>query len=110
MWLVAAGLLYAGTEFGIYISFDDGRKWQPFQLNLPRVPITDIKVYHKDLIVTTQGRAFWILDNVSALHQITPRLTTTAAHLYAPRDGYRTRVSPCSVPASSFRCSGAASA
>jgi hypothetical protein len=58
------------------------------------VPITDIKVYHKDLIVTTQGRAFWILDNVSALHQITPQIATTAAHLFMPRDGYRTRVSP----------------
>jgi len=88
------GLLYAGTEFGMYLSFDNGGHWQPFNLNLPQVPITDIKVYHKDLIVTTQGRAFWILDNVSALHQITPQVTTTAAHLFKPRDGYRTRVSP----------------
>ena len=88
------GLLYAGTEFGMYISFDNGAHWQPFQLNLPNVPITDIKVHHKDLVVTTQGRAFWILDNVSALHQITPQTTTSAAHLYKPRDGYRTRVSP----------------
>jgi photosystem II stability/assembly factor-like uncharacterized protein len=88
------GLLYAGTEFGMYISFDNGADWQPFQLNLPNVPITDIKVHHKDLVVTTQGRAFWILDNVSALHQITPQVTASAAHLYKPRDGYRTRVSP----------------
>jgi len=88
------GLLYAGTEFGMYISFDDGGHWQPFNLNLPQVPITDIKVFHKDLIVSTQGRAMWILDNVSALHQITPRITTTTAHLFKPRDGYRTRVSP----------------
>jgi hypothetical protein len=88
------GLLYAGTEFGMYISFDNGGHWQPFNLNLPQVPITDIKVHHKDLIVTTQGRAFWILDNVSALHQITPQIMTTAAHLFMPRDGYRTRVSP----------------
>jgi photosystem II stability/assembly factor-like uncharacterized protein len=88
------GLLYAGTEFGMYISFDNGGHWQPFNLNLPQVPITDIKVYKKDLVVTTQGRGFWILDNVSPLHQITPQVTTTAAHLYKPRDGYRTRVSP----------------
>ncbi|HYT69093.1 MAG TPA: hypothetical protein VEL51_21905 [Vicinamibacterales bacterium] len=88
------GLLYAGTEFGMYISFDNGGHWQPFQLNLPQVPITDIKVHHKDLVVTTQGRAFWILDNVSALHQITVQETPGSAHLYKPRDGYRTRVSP----------------
>src|SRR5437764_5671736 len=88
------GLLYAGTEFGMYISFDNGIEWQPFNLNLPQVPITDIKLHHGDLIVATQGRAFWILDNVSALHQITPQVTTTAVHLFKPRDGYRTRVSP----------------
>jgi photosystem II stability/assembly factor-like uncharacterized protein len=88
------GLLYAGTEFGMYISFDNGVHWQPFNLNLPQVPITDIKVFHKDLIVSTQGRAMWSLDNVSALHQITPQVSATAAHLFKPRDGYRTRVSP----------------
>ena len=88
------GLLYAGTEFGMYISFDNGAHWQPFSLNMPQVPITDIKIHHKDLVVTTQGRAFWIMDNVSALHQITPQITMSAAHLYKPRDGYRTRVSP----------------
>jgi photosystem II stability/assembly factor-like uncharacterized protein len=88
------GLLYAGTEFGMYISFDNGGHWQPFNLNLPQVPITDIKVYHKDLVVSTQGRAIWILDNVSALHQLTPQVTTSAVHLFKPRDGYRTRVSP----------------
>ena len=86
------GLLYAGTEFGMFISFDNGAHWQTFQLNLPNVPITDIKVHHKDLVVTTQGRAFWILDNVSALHQIGAQSSTTAAHLYKPRDGYRTQV------------------
>src|SRR6516165_141742 len=63
------GLLYAGTEFGMYISFDNGGHWQPFQLNLPQVPVTDIRVYHKDLIVSTQGRAMWIMDNISALHE-----------------------------------------
>jgi photosystem II stability/assembly factor-like uncharacterized protein len=88
------GLLYAGTEFGMYISFDNGGHWEPFDLNLPQVPITDIKVFHQDLIVSTQGRAMWILDNVSALDQLTPQVTSTAAHLFKPRDGYRTRVSP----------------
>jgi hypothetical protein len=88
---VRAGLLYAGTEFGMYISFDNGGHWQPFQLNLPNVPITDIKVHHKDLVVSTQGRAFWILDNVTPLHQLTPQTTSTEIRLLAPRDGYRTR-------------------
>jgi photosystem II stability/assembly factor-like uncharacterized protein len=88
------GLLYAGTEFGMYISFDNGAHWQPFNLNLPQVPITDIKIHHKDLVVSTQGRSIWILDNVSALHQLMPQTTTSAVQLFKPRDGYRTRVSP----------------
>jgi len=88
------GLLYAGTEFGIFLSFDNGAHWQSFQLNLPNVPVTDIKVHHKDLVVSTQGRAFWILDNISSLHQITPQLSTSDVHLFHPRDGYRTRVNP----------------
>lgn len=86
------GLLYAGTEFGLFISFDNGAHWQPFQLNLPNVPVTDIKVHHNDLIVSTQGRAFWILDNISSLHQLTPQLSASEVHLFKPRDGYRTRV------------------
>ncbi len=88
------GLLYAGTEFGMYISFDNGAHWQPFQLNLPNVPITDIKVHRKDLIVSTQGRAFWILDNITALHQLTTQTTSQEVRLLTPRDGYRTRVAP----------------
>jgi photosystem II stability/assembly factor-like uncharacterized protein len=87
------GLLYAGTEFGMLISFDNGGHWQSFQLNLPQVPITDIKVHRKDLVISTQGRAFWILDNVSSLHQLSPQLTAAEPHLYKPRDGYRTIVS-----------------
>ncbi|MFN2405725.1 MAG: hypothetical protein ABR594_06695 [Pyrinomonadaceae bacterium] len=87
-----AGLLYAGTEFGMFISFDNGARWQPFQLNLPNVPVTDIKVHRKDLIVATQGRAFWILDNVTSLHQISTKPSEIT--LFKPRDGYRTRVSP----------------
>ena len=88
------GLLYAGTEFGMFISYDNGAHWQSFQLNLPTTPITDIKIHHKDLVVSTQGRAFWILDNISAVEQMTPQVTPTAVHLFKPRDGYRTRVSP----------------
>jgi photosystem II stability/assembly factor-like uncharacterized protein len=88
------GLLYAGTEFGMFISFDNGAHWQSFQLNLPNVPVSDIKVYRHDLVVSTQGRAFWILDDISSLTQLTSQLTTGEIHLFKPRDGYRTRVSP----------------
>jgi len=88
------GLLFAGTEFGMFISFDNGSHWQPFQLNLPNVPITDIKIHRNDLIVATQGRAFWILDNMSSLRQITPEVTRASAFLFSPRDSYRTRVNP----------------
>ena len=88
------GLLYAGTEFGMFISFDNGGHWQSFQLNLPNVPVTDIKVHKKDLVVSTQGRAFWILDDISSLHQLTSRVNPSEVHLFKPRDGYRTRLNP----------------
>lgn len=83
------GLLYAGTEFGMYISFDDGGHWQPFQLNLPVVPINDIKVFRKDLLVATQGRSFWIIDDLTPLHQVTTQVASASATLFAPRDAYR---------------------
>jgi len=85
------GLLYAGTEFGMFVSFDDGGHWQPFQLNLPNVPINDIRVYRKDLIVATQGRALWILDDLSPLHQLTAQSSANEVQLFRPRNGYRTR-------------------
>ncbi len=88
------GLLYAGTEFGMFISFDNGARWQPFHLNMPHVPITDIKVYRKDLVVSTQGRAMWVLDNISLLHQVGPETPAGSVRVFKPRDGYRTRVSP----------------
>src|ERR1043166_6539118 len=91
------GLLYAGTEFGMFISFDNGSHWQSFQLNLPNVPVTDIKLHNKDLIVSTQGRAFWIVDDISALHQLTPAVSTSDIHLFKPRDGDRTRVAPANL-------------
>ncbi len=91
------GLLYAGTEFGMFISFDNGAHWQPFQLNLPNVPVTDIKLHHGDLIVSTQGRSVWIIDDLSSLHQLTSQIATTDAHLFASRDGYRTRTGPANL-------------
>ncbi len=85
------GLLYAGTEFGMVISFDNGGRWQPFALNMPQVPINDIRVHRGDLVVATQGRAMWILDNLSTLRQLTPQARSTDFTVYTPRAGYRTR-------------------
>jgi photosystem II stability/assembly factor-like uncharacterized protein len=85
-----AGLLYAGTEFGIYISFDNGAHWQSLQMNLPHTPVTDIKLAHNDLILSTQGRSFWILDNLSPLHQIKETTVTEDAALFTPREAIRT--------------------
>ncbi len=93
------GLLYAGTEFGMFISFDDGKNWQPFQLNLPVTPITDIKVYRKDLVLSTMGRGFWILDNLTPLHELNNNQNTTA--LAVSEEAYRLRYrgnSPDEVP------------
>ena len=84
-----AGLLYAGTEFGIYISFDNGAHWQPFQLNLPVTPVTDIKIAHKDLVLSTQGRSFWILDNLTPLHQLSDQIALAQAALFEPRVAVR---------------------
>ncbi len=87
------GLLYAGTEYGIYVSFNEGNNWQSLQLNLPHVPITDLEVYNKDLILSTQGRAFWILDDISLLHQLDQGITEKEPHLFAPRTAFRTSIS-----------------
>ena len=84
----AKGILYAGTESGIYISFDDGDHWQSFQMNLPVVPITDMTIKDSNLIVATQGRSFWILDELAHLHQIKSGLPKTF-YTYQPADTYR---------------------
>ncbi|SDQ17016.1 VPS10 domain-containing protein [Flagellimonas zhangzhouensis] len=76
------GLLYAGTEKGLYVSWDDGKKWEPLQLNLPKTPITDLKVHQGDLIVATSGRSFWILDNITTLSQY--KGDTKSLKLYKP--------------------------
>ena len=86
------GLLYAGTEFGMFISFDNGSHWQSFQLNMPNVPINDIKVYNSDLVVATQGRSYWILDDLSPLYQISASTSQQSATLFKPRDAYRVRL------------------
>jgi photosystem II stability/assembly factor-like uncharacterized protein len=93
------GLLYAGTEQGMYISFTDGKNWQKFQQNLPVVPITDLCIKDDHLVVATQGRSFWIMDDLTPLHQIqaAPDFLTKgdwskkALHLFQPKASYRMR-------------------
>ncbi len=84
-----AGLLFAGTEFGMFVSFDDGSSWHSLQLNLPVTPVTDLKVVEKDLVLSTMGRGFWILDNLTPLHEMSPRLELSPAHLFGVRRAYR---------------------
>lgn len=82
------GLLYAGTETGMYISFNDGKNWQPFQLNLPIVPITDLTIKDNNLIVATQGRSLWIIDDLTVLHQLYSSFSE-GNKLFKPKDTYR---------------------
>lgn len=84
------GLLYAGTETGLYISFDAGENWQNFQLNLPAVSITDLAIHKrdKDLIVATQGRSFWVLDDLPVIHQMDKNIASSDHHLFDPEDPY----------------------
>ncbi|RYY38365.1 MAG: glycosyl hydrolase [Chitinophagaceae bacterium] len=84
-----AGLLYTGTEYGIYVSYDDGASWKPFQLNLPIVPITDLTIRNNDLIVATQGRSFWVLDDLSALQQWNASVAGRRLQVFTPVAAYR---------------------
>jgi photosystem II stability/assembly factor-like uncharacterized protein len=79
-----AGLLFAGTEHGVYVSFDDGAKWQPMQLNLPVAPVNDLIVKNDDLVVATHGRAFWVLDDITPLRQYSDSISQQDAHLFTP--------------------------
>lgn len=81
------GLLYAGTETGLYLSLDDGQNWQPFQLNLPVVPINDLIIQDNDLVAATAGRSFWILDDLGAIQNSLD--TTEKLKIYKPKDTYR---------------------
>jgi photosystem II stability/assembly factor-like uncharacterized protein len=85
------GLLFAGTELGVYLSFDDGDHWQPLQLNLPVTPVHDLVVHDDDVVVATHGRSFWILDDIAPLRQITPAISSSGAHLFAPSTAVRVR-------------------
>ncbi len=85
------GPLYAGTEAGLYVSWDDGNEWQPLQPSMPVTPITDLKVQARDddLVAATGGRGFWILDDLSPLQRVTDQVVTSELYLFKPRDAYR---------------------
>ncbi len=88
---VRPGLLYAGTELGMFVSFNDGDHWQPLQLNLPNVSIRDIVVHGDDLVAATHGRAFWILDDVTPLRQLNSQIAAADAYLFKPAVAVRVR-------------------
>ncbi len=83
------GLLYAGTEYGMYVSFNDGASWKRFQLNLPEVPITDLTIKQNDLVVATQGRSIYVLDDLSVLQQMDPSIASKELHVFGVNPAYR---------------------
>jgi len=92
------GLLYAGTETGVFVSFDDGLSWQSLQINLPVVPIHDMVIKDDDLVVATHGRSFWILDDLTSLYQIAAGLAEGDFYLFKPRNAYRLRGGDTPIP------------
>ena len=85
---VREGLLFAGTERGVHISFDGGDSWQSFQKNLPAVPVTDMKINGNDLVLSTQGRSFWVMDDISPLREVDDELEDQAVYLFKPQDAF----------------------
>jgi len=83
------GLLYAGTQHGVYLSYDDGASWQSLMLNMPDVPVADLVVEANELVIATHGRGFWVLDNIAPLRQATPTALASDAHVFAPPVGFR---------------------
>jgi photosystem II stability/assembly factor-like uncharacterized protein len=88
------GLLYAGTETGVFVSFDEGDHWQPLQLNLPSCSVRDISVRRGDVVIATHGRSFWVLDDVSPLRQLDAKVADSRVWLFAPRETARLRPAP----------------
>ena len=85
------GLLFAGTETSVYVSFNDGDSWQPLQLNLPHTSMRDLTIHGDDLIVATHGRSFWILDNITPLRQLSDEVAKSPVYLFAPQEAMRWR-------------------
>ncbi|MEM6794555.1 MAG: glycosyl hydrolase [Acidobacteriota bacterium] len=96
-----AGLLYAAAETGVFVSFDGGGAWQSLQLDLPEVPVTDLSLRQGDLVAATQGRGFWVLDDLSPLRQLTAEIARAPVHLFAPRPAVRLEGGPGRYAASS---------
>jgi photosystem II stability/assembly factor-like uncharacterized protein len=88
---VRKGLLFAGTETGIYVSFDDGDHWQPLQLNLPVTAVRDLVIHENDLVIATHGRSFWILDDITPLRQASAEIAQQSAFLFTPQKALRVR-------------------
>ncbi|MEM6802119.1 MAG: glycosyl hydrolase [Bacteroidota bacterium] len=86
---IREGLLYAGTEWGMYVSFDDGENWQPFQLNLPITSIRDLHIRDESLIAATHGRSFWMIDDLGPLRQLSQEISKKSHHLFTPKPAYR---------------------
>jgi photosystem II stability/assembly factor-like uncharacterized protein len=99
---VRRGLLYLGTENAIYVSFDDGAQWAPLQNDLPQAPVSGIVVqeHFSDLVISTYGRGFWIMDDITPLRQLTPQVLAADAHLFTVRPAYRFR--PITAPSSTY--------
>ena len=96
------GMLYVGTENAIYVTFDDGESWQPLQNDLPHAPVSDIVVqeHFDDLVISTYGRGFWIMDDLGALRELTPAVVAKVAHLFSVRPAYRFR--PITAPSTTY--------
>jgi photosystem II stability/assembly factor-like uncharacterized protein len=92
------GLLFAGTELGVYVSFNDGQLWQPLKLNLPTVPVRDLAIKDNDLAIATHGRAFWILDDITPLREMTETTLDQPVHLFGPAPAVRFRSGGSFVP------------
>jgi photosystem II stability/assembly factor-like uncharacterized protein len=86
---IRKGLLFAGSELAVFVSFNDGDDWQPLRLNMPATSIRDLVIHDEDLVVGTHGRGFWILDDISPLREISPAIVSADAHLFAPRPTWR---------------------
>ena len=94
---VRRGLLFAGTESGVMVSFDDGKHWQSLQLNLPPSPVRDVLVKNDDLAIATHGRSFWVLDDLAPLRQLSAEASGSLAYLFKPRTALRTQI-PSGLP------------
>jgi photosystem II stability/assembly factor-like uncharacterized protein len=88
---IRKGLLFAGTEKGVFVSFNDGDNWQPLQMNLPPTSVRDLVIHDDDLVAGTHGRSFWILDDITPLRQLSPTVSTSDAYLFKPATAFRVR-------------------